>query len=64
MKSIKVLGICGSPRVILNLPENLSLEMMICIGYAAPPGKSQLPMRPKKKVTWQSLTDWERYEHE
>lgn len=49
-------------EVILNLPENLSPEMMICIGYAAPPGKSQLPMRPKKKVTWQSLTDWERYE--
>ena len=48
-------------RVILNLPSNLSPEIMICIGYAAPKSKSQLPMRPKKKVAWQSLTDWERY---
>lgn len=48
-------------RIILNLPSNLSPEMLICIGYAAPPGKSQLPMRKKKKVTWQSLTHWERY---
>lgn len=48
-------------RIILNLPPNLSPEMLICIGYAAPPGKSQLPMRKKKKVTWQSLTHWERY---
>jgi len=50
-------------RVILNLPSNLSPEIIICIGYAAPKSKSQLPMRPKKKVTWQSLTDWERYGH-
>lgn len=50
-------------QVVLNLPSNLSPEIMICIGYAAsksPTAKSQLPMRPKKKVTWQSLTDWER----
>jgi len=46
-------------QVILNLPPNLSPEMVLCIGYAAP--KRQLPMRPKKKVTWQSLTHWERY---
>ncbi|MCK5314556.1 MAG: nitroreductase family protein [Anaerolineales bacterium] len=49
-------------RIILNLPPNLTPEIIVCIGYAAPPGKSQLPMRPKKKVTWQSLTDWERFE--
>jgi nitroreductase len=48
-------------RVILNLPDNLSPEMLICIGYAAPPSKAQLPMLKKKKVTWQSLTHWERY---
>lgn len=48
-------------RVILNLPSKLSPEMIICIGYAAPKSKSQLPMRPKKKVIWQNLTDWERY---
>ncbi len=48
-------------RVILNLPERLSPELMVCLGYPAAPGK-QLPMRSKKKVTWQSLTDWDRYE--
>ena len=48
-------------REILNLPPNLSPELILCIGYAAPPGKSQMPMRPKKKVTWQSLTFWERF---
>ncbi len=49
-------------RVILNLPQNLSPEILLCIGYAAP--KNQMPMRgPKKKrVTWQSLTHWERFE--
>jgi nitroreductase len=51
-------------RVILNLPENLSPEVVVCFGYAASPGKSQLPMRPNKKVTWESLTDWERFEVE
>ncbi len=47
-------------RVILNIPQNLSPYMMVTIGHAAP--KKQLPMRAKKKVTWQSLTDWERFE--
>ncbi len=47
-------------RVVLNIPENLSPEVIICIGLAAP--KDQMAMIPKKKVTWQSLTDWERYE--
>jgi nitroreductase len=47
-------------RVILNLPKNLSPEIIVCIGYAAP--RKQLPMRAKKKVTWQSLTNWERFE--
>jgi nitroreductase len=51
-------------QVILNLPSNLSPEMIICIGYAAPNSSSQLPMLPKKKVTWQSLTDWERFKNE
>jgi len=46
-------------QIILNLPLNLSPEMLLCIGYAAP--KRQLPMRPIRKVTWQSLTDWERF---
>lgn len=47
-------------QVVLNLPENLSPEIIICIGY--PSAKSQLPMLPKKKVTWQSLTKWERFD--
>ena len=47
-------------RVILNMPQNLSPEMMVCIGHPTP--KKQLPMRPKKKVTWQSLTNWGRFE--
>jgi nitroreductase len=47
-------------RIVLNLPQYLSPEVIICIGYPAPPEKSQLPMLPKKRVTWQSLTYWER----
>ncbi len=47
-------------RVILNIPPNLAPYLMVTIGHAAP--QKQLPMRGKKKVTWQSLTDWERYE--
>lgn len=50
-------------RVILNIPPNLEPHLMVTLGYAAP--KKQLPMqgslRGKKKITWQSLTDWERY---
>jgi nitroreductase len=46
-------------RVLLNLPPHLTPEIIICIGYTTP--KNQLPMRPKKKVTWQSLTHWERF---
>jgi len=49
----------AAARIILNLPSNLSPEILICVGY--PGSKSQLPMRPKKKITWQSLTDWERF---
>jgi len=47
-------------RVVLNIPQNLSPEVIICIGHAAP--KDQMIMIPKNKVTWQSLTDWERYD--
>ena len=46
-------------RVLLNLPANLVPELILCVGY--PSAGDQLPMRPKQKVTWQSLTDWERY---
>lgn len=47
-------------RVILNIPHNLEPYLMVTLGYAAP--KKQLPMKGRKKVTWQSLTDWNRYE--
>ena len=47
-------------RVALNLPQNLSPEVIVCVGHTAP--NDQLPIVPKQMVTWQSLTDWERYE--
>ncbi len=49
-------------RVILNLPANLTPEVEVCIGYAAPKDANQLPMLSKKRVTWQDLTHWERFE--
>ena len=45
--------------VVLNLPKHLSPEAFICLGYPAPGGPA--PMRPWGKITWQSLTDWERF---
>jgi nitroreductase len=44
---------------VLNLPGHLSPEMFVCLGYPAPvqpPG-----MRPRERITWQSLTAWERF---
>jgi hypothetical protein len=44
---------------VLNIPGHLSPEMLLCLGYPAaiqPPG-----MRARAPVTWQSLTDWERF---
>ena len=51
-------------RVILNIPQHLEPYLMVTLGFAAP--KKQLPMQgslsgKKKRLTWQSLTDWERY---
>jgi nitroreductase len=46
-------------RQVLNIPGHLSPEMFVCLGYPAavqPPG-----MRARTRVTWQSLTDWERF---
>lgn len=48
-------------REILNLPPHLDPQLIVTIGYAAPKSKSQLPMKPKKKITWQSLTTWDRF---
>jgi nitroreductase len=44
---------------VLNIPRELSPEMFVCLGYPAavqPPG-----MRTRTRLTWQSLTDWERF---
>ena len=49
-------------RVILNLPANLTPEIEVCIGYAAPKSKKQLPMINKKRVIWKDLTYWERFD--
>lgn len=46
-------------RVILNLPDNIHPKAMVCLGYKG--SGSQVPMKARKKVTWQSLTDWDRY---
>src|SRR5215468_7784416 len=46
-------------NAVLNIPEGLSPEMLICLGHAAatqPPG-----MPTRGSVTWQSLTQWERF---
>jgi len=47
-----------SASIILNLSANVTPELMVCIGHTAP--RHQLPMLPKKKITWQSLVDWDR----
>lgn len=44
---------------VLNLPEEWSPEMCICLGIAAAhqPGA----IRPRTPVTWESLSHWERF---
>jgi nitroreductase len=44
---------------VLNLPERLSPELFVCLGYAA--ARQPVVMRARSPVTWQSLTDWERF---
>jgi len=46
-------------RVLLNLPEHLSPEVMVCIGHAAP--DAMRPMR-RRKLDWRKLVHWERFE--
>ena len=46
-------------RAILNLPGRLSPELFVCLGY--PDLRQPLAMRARRPVTWQSLTDWERF---
>jgi nitroreductase len=44
---------------VLNLPEGWSPELFVCLGHAAP--VQPAPMRARTPVTWQSLTQWERF---
>ena len=44
-------------RVLLNLPDHLSPEVMVCLGHAAP--DSPAPIRPRK-LDWRALVNWER----
>jgi nitroreductase len=44
---------------VLNLPDGLSPEMFICLGHAA--AVQPAGMRPRGEVTWQTLTQWERF---
>jgi nitroreductase len=44
---------------VLNLPAGWSPELFVCLGHAAP--VQPAPMRPRTPVTWQSLTQWERF---
>ena len=49
-------------RVVLNLPRELTPELMVCFGYAEK-GTRQPLMRGggAPRITWQDLTHWERY---
>ena len=47
-------------RVILNLPDSYTAEMFICIGH--PSVNAQPGMRAWKRVVWQDLVHWERFE--
>jgi hypothetical protein len=44
---------------VLNLPEHLSPEMLVCLGHPSP--VQPPPMRPHAHVTWQALTSWNRF---
>src|SRR5262245_2230054 len=44
---------------VLNLPDGLSPEMFVCLGHAAPTQPPGMPTRGH--LTWQSLTQWERF---
>jgi nitroreductase len=48
-------------RELLNIPEHITPELEVSLGYAAPK-KSQLPMVNKKRTTWQDLTIWEKFD--
>jgi nitroreductase len=47
-------------RVLLNLPQHFTPELFLCVGKAA--RGHQFAMGSSKRITWQSLTNWERFE--
>ncbi|MCY3834606.1 MAG: nitroreductase family protein [Chloroflexi bacterium] len=69
MLAAHALGLASGPvtsyskeavKLILNLPDNYSPEMFICIGHKAE--TAQPGMRAWKKITWRDLTHWERFQ--
>jgi nitroreductase len=44
---------------VLNAPEGLSPEMLVCLGHPAPAQPPGMPTRGR--VTWETLTQWERF---
>ena len=44
---------------VLNVPKGLSPEMLVCLGHPAPMQPPGMPTRGR--VTWESLTQWERF---
>ena len=68
MLAAHALGLASGPvtsyskeavKMILNLPDEYSPEMFICIGHRAE--NAQTGMRATKKITWHDLTHWERF---
>ena len=49
----------AAARAVLNVPDGLSPEMFVCLGHPAPVQPAGMPARGR--VTWQSLTQWERF---
>lgn len=48
-------------KVLLNLPEWLSPDLMICLGHPAGEAKERR-VKPARPLRWQELTYWERFE--
>lgn len=68
MLAAHALGLASGPvtsyskeavKLILNLPDDYSPEMFICIGHKAE--TTQPGMRAWKKISWRDLTHWERF---
>ena len=69
MLAAHALGIASGPvtsfakagvRVILNLPDRLSPEVIVTLGYRGE-GAGLVMASGRGRTTWQSLTDWGRF---